>query len=1028
MAVLTPTEFWNKWGATAGLFADNSTRDISESDMRDFVTDMRDSIPTWSTSTIPNHTDLAALSSAVPDGSSVKVATLNKGVGTAGNVAFWDNDDGQWREVSISGSVGLDDLTDVSIGTPEAHTGGSLRVIGDVNEDGSYNVVIWTPPSSSLTTPDPEDWPTNNTIQLNQSRSYNQFTVDGSAITVSLDRTGIKNQSFFSAQFNILNGGSVAFSADYADPKDGASSAPSISENGLYMVYGMYDAASGRNKVIVQIPQLTESAQDTTGPIATFNPATGSTGIAIDSNIVITFNEAIRNIDNTEITDTNVDSLIVLKQDNASGVDIAFDATINTGKTEITVNPTSDFANSQTIYCAVNPVEDVVNNASVLSTTIFTSIASGVPAAPTMNTPTVLSDTSINTTWSDEINEESYKVERRELPSGSFIQVAVEGINVLAHTHSGLTPNTTYEFRVRASNAQGDSPYSNIVSATTQPSGATQLSVPANVVLTPISDQEILVEFDNVTNATSYEIEYDTSNTFPSSDSIVSGISSGLISGLTASTEYFVRIVAKASGFTDSNPSTTQSATTLAAVHSTFTPTQGETGVGTNSVIILSLSELGRFSSGELTDTNIDAQIELEETISTNPITFDATVNTADDRITITPSSNLPASTQITARLLAGIETAGATPFPANSVSFTTGASTDTTAPTFVDAEIGAIENCIKVNFNEHLKESIVPALTSFIPRINTVNATVKFLRIIGKSVLCYIQENIQPGETIDIAYTQPGTDRLQDLAGNEIATFSAQTVANTTTAFDRGASAFVWILTKNEYSDYDRTGINRANLFRDRKGAQNFEASVSNEPIIDNALVANRTVMRGYDTVFTANNAYQILQSGSAPFNEFNYLHDGSDFTIFTVHHIPDFTAGDRYVFVTRSGGVAGGGLLLYVRSATQVSLFVANESATRPANATETLAATLTPGPHLFHCRYNSTNEEYTWGINDESFVTAKNASAVFSSLDHLQGELLDASTKAMSFGELLTFKSFLSGSAYTNEHSAIKTYWGI
>jgi len=149
MAILTPTAFWNKWGSITGLFLDNTTRQISESDMRDFVTDMRDSIPTWSTSNISDYADLTALSTAIPDGSSVKIATISKGVASAGNVAFWDSDDNIWREISVSGSIGLDDLTDVTKGASDVNSSATMRLIADPNNDGNYVIIDWTPPVGS---------------------------------------------------------------------------------------------------------------------------------------------------------------------------------------------------------------------------------------------------------------------------------------------------------------------------------------------------------------------------------------------------------------------------------------------------------------------------------------------------------------------------------------------------------------------------------------------------------------------------------------------------------------------------------------------------------------------------------------------------------------------------------------------------------------------------------------------------------------------------------------------------------------
>jgi hypothetical protein len=107
---------------------------------------------------------------------------------------------------------------------------------------------------------------------------------------------------------------------------------------------------------------VTTISGDVTKPVASFNPTDSATGVAIDSNIVITFNEAILNTNGTEVTDGNVASLITLKEDNISGPDIAFSATINVGKTEITINPTSDLPNSQAVFVQVNNFEDAAGN------------------------------------------------------------------------------------------------------------------------------------------------------------------------------------------------------------------------------------------------------------------------------------------------------------------------------------------------------------------------------------------------------------------------------------------------------------------------------------------------------------------------------------------------------------------------------------------------------------------------------------------------------------------------------------------
>jgi hypothetical protein len=113
---------------------------------------------------------------------------------------------------------------------------------------------------------------------------------------------------------------------------------------------------------------------DGTAPTIVFSPANSSVGVALNTNITLTFNEPIRNIDNSALTDDNVDALIRLKTPIHSGADIGFDATIDLTKKVITVNPTTDFSYSQTVYVGIGEsVEDSVNNVIISAAASFTT-------------------------------------------------------------------------------------------------------------------------------------------------------------------------------------------------------------------------------------------------------------------------------------------------------------------------------------------------------------------------------------------------------------------------------------------------------------------------------------------------------------------------------------------------------------------------------------------------------------------------------------------------------------------------------
>lgn len=91
-----------------------------------------------------------------------------------------------------------------------------------------------------------------------------------------------------------------------------------------------------------------------------------------------------------------------------------------------------------------------------------------VPVAPSSLAATTVSASQINLSWTDNSsNETGFKLERKAGSSGSWSQIATPGQNITSFQDTGRTASTTYFYRVRASNASGDSSFSNETSATT---------------------------------------------------------------------------------------------------------------------------------------------------------------------------------------------------------------------------------------------------------------------------------------------------------------------------------------------------------------------------------------------------------------------------------------------------------------------------------------------------------------------------------------------------------------------------------
>jgi Fibronectin type III domain len=102
------------------------------------------------------------------------------------------------------------------------------------------------------------------------------------------------------------------------------------------------------------------------------------------------------------------------------------------------------------------------------------SAAALVPAAPTSLTATAASSSQINLSWTNNAtNADSYTVERSL--DGSTWTVVTSSLpgGATGYSDTGLSPATTYYYRVKATNAGGSSGYSNTANATTPAANTT---------------------------------------------------------------------------------------------------------------------------------------------------------------------------------------------------------------------------------------------------------------------------------------------------------------------------------------------------------------------------------------------------------------------------------------------------------------------------------------------------------------------------------------------------------------------------
>jgi uncharacterized repeat protein (TIGR02059 family) len=104
----------------------------------------------------------------------------------------------------------------------------------------------------------------------------------------------------------------------------------------------------------------------------------------------------------------------------------------------------------------------------------------------------------------------------------------------------------------------------------------------------------------------------------------------------------------------------------------------------------------------------------------------------------------------------------------------------DTAPPVFVSASVNG--TALALTFTEALDSGYLPAGSAWTVKVNNVTVAAPTpLSIFGTTVSLRLQDAVEFGDTVTIAYTQPASNRLRDLAGNPAASFTAQTVTNTT-------------------------------------------------------------------------------------------------------------------------------------------------------------------------------------------------------------------------------------------------------
>jgi len=198
-------------------------------------------------------------------------------------------------------------------------------------------------------------------------------------------------------------------------------------------------------------------------------------------------------------------------------------------------------SSNQALVRVRNSVDSAVFDVSDTYFSIY--LADVAPNAPSNLVVAVVSSSQIDLSWTDNSdNELQFKIERKTGSSGTWAQIGTVDANTTSFSNTGLSQNTTYYYRVRASNQAGNSGYSNEANGTTP--YATP-GAPSGLTATPISSSKIRINWtDNSNIETGFKVERKTgsSGTWSQIAIVGANITTYTNSSLSQNTTYFYRV------------------------------------------------------------------------------------------------------------------------------------------------------------------------------------------------------------------------------------------------------------------------------------------------------------------------------------------------------------------------------------------------------------------------------------------------------------------------------------------------------
>lgn len=454
------------------------------------------------------------------------------------------------------------------------------------------------------------------------------------------------------------------------------------------------------------------------------------------------------------------------------------------------------FVNQQTqnnIWVSIGTFTFVENTGSVTISNTGTSGAviadavrflnsAGVPSVPAGVSATPAGAFALNVTWADTSNNETgFKIDRFDSITGTYSVVGSVGAGVTSFQNTGLSPATSYTYRVRSFNASADSVNSTTASGTTGNDAVP--TAPTSLGATAVGATQVnLTWIDNSNNETGFKVQRLAPGDidFITLTTTLSGVTSYSDTGLSGATTYTYRVVATNSGG-DSAPTNDALATTA-----DVTP-------GAPSGLVLTPVSQTRIDLAWVLNSTNETSVLVQRRLS-GDVSF-TTVATLPAGSVSYSDTGLTVATGYVYRVIAANTTGSSSPTPEQSASTLPGAPA---VPTGVVASAGGAY-AIGLSWNDVSGETGYKIL-----RQGPGESSPALLTTVGADVTSFNDTAVQPGSsyTYFIVSTNTGGDSASSTGASATTPTAAPVAPSGLAVSVQGATSLTLNWTDNSVNE----------------------------------------------------------------------------------------------------------------------------------------------------------------------------------------------------------------------------------